>query len=161
MAGKVAAAPAKARSWIWAQGLACGLLVATAPPLAVTLAVLFAPAAAALVVAMENGRRIGRVLLVYGLAAALPWLDVLWNSARDWAACLDLLGGMRLVGLCWGAQAAGWLLAEGIPLVSRLVLETRVRARVARLRDARGRLEEEWGLLEEGRGGARRLAPDA
>jgi len=151
MAAKAAAKP---RSWIWAQGLACGLLVATAAPLAMTLAVLFAPAAAALVLALENGRRIGGVLLVYGLAAALPWLDLLWGAARDWAGCLDLLSGMRLVGVCWGAQAAGWLLAEGIPMVSRLVLETRVHARIARLREAQGRLQEEWGLVEEGKGEA-------
>ncbi len=154
MAGTRVVAPGKPRSWIWAQGLACGLLVATAAPLAVTLAVLFAPAAAALVLAPVNGRRMAGVLLVYALAAALPWLDTLWNAARDWAACLDLLGEMRLVGICWSAQAAGWLLAEGIPMVSRLVLETRVRARIARLREARGRLQVEWGLAEEGKGEA-------
>jgi hypothetical protein len=154
MAAKEAVAPAKARSWIWAQGLSCGLLVATAAPLAVTLGVLFAPAAAALVLAPVNGRRMAGVLLVFGLAAALPWLDVLWSAARDWAASLDLLGGMRLVGVCWGAQAAGWLLGEGIPMVSRLVLETRVRARIARLREARERLQVEWGLVEEEKGEA-------
>ena len=39
------AAPAQGkRSWFWAQGLGCGVLVATAAPLAVVLGVLFAPA---------------------------------------------------------------------------------------------------------------------
>lgn len=154
MAAKGTAPPAKARSWIWAQGLACGVLVATAAPLAVTLGVLFAPAAAALVLAPVNGKRMAGVLLDYGMAAALPWLEVLWSAARDWTTCLDLLGELRLVGICWGAQAGGWLLAEGIPMVSRLVLETRVRARIARLAEARERLQVEWGLVEEGKGEA-------
>jgi hypothetical protein len=148
-----AAAPAKGRSWIWAQGLACGLLVATATPLAFTLAVLFAPAAAVLLLAPAEARRLAGVLLLYGMAAALPWLDVLWSGARNWGACLDLLAEMRLVGVCWGAQAGGWLLGEAVPLVARLVLEGRVRARIARLRDARGRLREEWGLAGEGEEG--------
>jgi len=86
------------------------------------------------------------VLLIYGFAAALPWFDTLWSSARSWPATLDLLASMRLVGVCWGAQAAGWLLGEAVPLVARMVLEGRVRARIARLRDARARLREEWGL---------------
>jgi hypothetical protein len=147
MAGQgQAAAPAKARSWIWAQGLACGLLVATAAPLAFTLAVLFAPAASVLVLASAGARRLAGILLIYGLAAALPWLDVLWSSARSWAATLDLLGEMRLLGVCWGAQAAGWLMGEAVPLGVRMVLDGRVRARIARLQDARARLREEWGL---------------
>jgi hypothetical protein len=139
-------APAKARSWIWAQGLACGVLVATAAPLAFTLAVLFAPAVVAVVLAPSGARRLGGVLMIYGLAAALPWLDMLWNGARSWPASLDLLASMRLVGVCWGAQAAGWLMGEAVPLATRMVLEGRVRARIARLSDARARLQAEWGL---------------
>jgi hypothetical protein len=33
--------------------------------------------------------------------------------------------------------------------VARLVLETQVRARESRLRDARGRLQAEWGMEEK------------
>ena len=67
------AAPAQGkRSWFWAQGLGCGVLVATAAPLAVVLGVLFAPAllAAIMVPPQVATRRLGGVLMVYGLAAA-------------------------------------------------------------------------------------------
>lgn len=147
------------RSWLWAQGLACGIVVATAAPLALVLAVAFAPAGLAALAgplalggageedgAEDGGRKLAGVMLVYGLAAALPWLEALWQAARNWGMALDLLAQLRLVGLCWGAQAAAWLLSEAAPFVARLVLETQVRARQSRLRDARGRLQEEWGL---------------
>jgi len=145
-ARRAAGGPAN-RSWFWAQGLACGILVAMAAPLAMVLAVVFAPAAlGALASSGDHGRRLGGAMLVYGLAAALPWLGGLWATSRDWGMALDLLGGMRLVGECWSAQAAAWLLSEIAPLVARLVLEAWVRARDARLREARRRLQEEWGL---------------
>ena len=151
MAKSVAAAVQGGRSWFWAQGLACGVLVATAAPLAVVLAVLFAPAvlAAIMVRPQEGGgvsRRLGGVLMVYGLAAALPWLHVIWNAAQSWPASLDLLASLRLVAACWGAQGAAWLMGELVPLAARQVLEAKVRARVNRLRDARSRLQAEWGL---------------
>ena len=107
------AAPAQGkRSWFWAQGLGCGVLVATAAP----------------------------------LAAALPWLHVIWSAAQSWPGSLDLLASMRVVAACWGAQGGAWLMGELVPLVARQVLEVKVRARVNRLRDARDRLEAEWGL---------------
>ena len=147
------------RSWLWAQGLACGIVVATAAPLALVLAVAFAPAGLAALAGPlalggageeeapeDGGRKLAGVMLVYGLAAALPWLEALWGAARNWGMALDLLAQMRLVGVCWAAQAAAWLLSEATPFVARLVLETQVRARESRLREARVRLQEEWGL---------------
>lgn len=145
------------RSWLWAQGLACGIVVATAAPLALVLAVAFAPAGLAALAGPlalgggedapeDGGRKLAGVMLVYGMAAALPWLEGLWQAARNWGMALDLLAQMRLVGVCWGAQAAAWLLSEAAPFVARLVLETQVRARQSRLREARSRLQEEWGL---------------
>jgi 4-amino-4-deoxy-L-arabinose transferase-like glycosyltransferase len=137
------------RSWFWAQGLACGVLVATAAPLALVLAVLFAPAVlAALMVPPGASRRQGGILLVYGLAGALPWLQALWAAAQSWPAALDLLATMRLPASCWGAQGGAWLFAQLAPFVARQVLEARVRARIARLEDARRRLRAEWGLEE-------------
>ena len=145
------AAVSGGRSWLWAQGLACGVLMATAAPLAVVLAVLFAPALlAAIMVPPQEGagapRRLGGVLMVYGLAAALPWLHLMWDAAQSWPASVDLLASLRLLAACWGAQGAAWLMGELVPLVARQVLEAKVRARNNRLRDARSRLQAEWGL---------------
>lgn len=144
-----AAAAQGGRSWFWAQGLACGLLVAMAAPLAVVLCVLFAPALLAAMLPPGASRPLGAMLLVYGLAAALPWLFAMWSAAQNWPASLDLLGSMRLVAACWGAQGAAWLMGELVPLVARQVLEAKVRARISRLRDARRRLIAEWGLGED------------
>ena len=136
------------QSWFWALGLGCGVLVATAAPLALVLAVLFAPALLATLAANGSTRRPGAILLVYGFAGVLPWLETLWSGAQNWAVSLDLLASMRVVGVCWGAQAAAWLFGELVPVMARQVLEFRVRARAARLRAVRSRLEEEWGLGE-------------
>ena len=146
----VSAAPG-GRSWFLVQGLACGVIVATAAPLAVVLGVLFAPALLAAILVPPHGggegsKRLGGVLMIYGLAAALPWLHVTWSAAQSWPASLDLLASMRLVAACWGAQGAALLMGELVPLVARQVLEAKVRARVNRLRDARSRLLDEWGL---------------
>ena len=160
MAVPSAGGPPATRSWFWAQGLALGLLVATAAPLALVLAILFAPA---LLVALMSpppaaggiagpapaARPMGGILVVYGLAAALPWLQAIWAGAQNWPASLDLLSAMRLLPACWGAQAGAWLAGELVPFVARQVLEARVRLRVGRLRDARGRLVAEWGLETE------------
>ena len=91
-------------------------------------------------------RRSGGVLLVYGLAAALPWLHVIWSAAQSWPGSLDLLASLRVVVACWGAQGGAWLMGELVPLIARQVLEVKVRARVNRLREARNRLQAEWGL---------------
>ncbi|MCC6716949.1 MAG: hypothetical protein IT555_03620 [Acetobacteraceae bacterium] len=152
MAAPSAGGPPVTRSWFWAQGLACGLLVATAAPLAMVLAVLFAPAALVALMsppATAAHRQMGGILLVYGMAAALPWLQQLWAGAQSWPVSLDLLSAMRLLPSCWGAQAAAWLAGELVPFVARQILEARVRLRVNRLRDARSRLVAEWGLEEE------------
>lgn len=135
------------RSWFWVQGLGCGVLVATAAPLALVLGVALAPTIlAALAAAPGHGRRAAGVLAVYGAAGLLPWLQPLWGAAQSWPASLDILAELRLVSVCWGAQAGAWLLGEIVPLVARQVMEVKVRARMARLEDARFRLRAEWGI---------------
>ena len=147
MARPASKAGGDGRSWFWVQGLACGVVVATSAPLALVLGVLFAPALlAALMLPPGVPRRVAGILLVYGLAGALPWMQALWATAQSWPASLDLLSQLGLAASCWGAQAAAWLLGEIVPFVARLVLDTRVRVRANRLREARSRLQDEWGL---------------
>jgi hypothetical protein len=131
------------RSWLWAQGLGCGVLVASAAPLALVLGVALAPVG---LCAAGGAGALARILAVYAGAALAPWGWELWAVARDWPAAMDLLAEARLPGMAWAAQGAGWLLSQAAPMVARLVMETRVKARIARLRDARTRLAAEWGL---------------
>jgi len=72
----------------------------------------------------------------------------LWAGAQSWPISLDLLTRLHLPGAVWGAQAAAWLLGELVPVAARQVLEVRVRARRSQLREARSRLQLEWGLGE-------------
>lgn len=135
----------RGRSGLWAQGLACGLLVATAAPLALVLAVALAPVG---LVALAGAGAMARIMAVYGVAALAPWAGETWRAAQHWPAALDLLGGWQLVAWAWCAQGAAWLVSQAAPLGARLVMEARVRARMARLREARARLAAEWGLEE-------------
>ena len=57
---------------------------------------------------------------------------------------------MQLLSVCWGGQAAAWLLGQVVPLIGRQVLEAKVRARIGRLQDAKQRLREEWGMQDGG-----------
>lgn len=138
--------PAPRRSPPWLQGLSCGLLVATAAPLALVLAVALAPALTWMAVAPVAARGQARVMLVYAVAAVAPFTATLWDVARSWPAAQGLLEELRLPVLAWAAQGGGWLLGQLAPLVARMAMEARVMVRAARLREARDRLRAEWGM---------------
>jgi hypothetical protein len=136
----------KQSSLVWVQGLACGALAALAPSLAFMVAVLLGPGLLALVLNREPGRPIGRAVLLCGLAACVGPVRALWASGHGIGASLALVGDVGVVGSAWSAAAAGWLLAEIAPIAVRAVLEGSSLARAGKLRAARERLTEEWGL---------------
>jgi hypothetical protein len=131
---------------MWAEGLACGALVALLPPTALLLGVLLAPVIVALMLDHEPGKPVGRSVALCALAAAVGPVRALWAAGHTLTASLVLLGDLSLVGTVWSAAAAGWLLAELAPLLTRVALEAISRSRAARLRAARAKLVEEWGL---------------
>jgi hypothetical protein len=140
------AGAARHGSRLWLLGVGSGLLAALATPTAVLGGLLLAPALLALVLDSSPQRSLARPILFCGLAAALRPLLALWADGHTMAASLSLAADLSTLGLAWAAQAAAWLLGELLPLVVGLAQEARSRARVARLRDARARLEQEWGL---------------
>lgn len=79
------------------------------------------------------------------MAAAVP-LRTLWTAGHTMATASALAGNARIVGIAWSAAAAGWLLAEILPIGIRAVLGTLSLARAVRLRLERERLVEAWGL---------------
>jgi hypothetical protein len=133
-------------SRLWWLGVGSGLLAALATPTAVLGGLLLAPALLALVFDTLPQRLLARPILFCGLAAALRPLLALWTDGHTMAASLTLAADLTTVGLAWAAQAAAWLLGELLPLILGLAQDARARARIARLRDARARLEQEWGL---------------
>lgn len=135
-------------SLVWLQGLLCGALVTLATPTALLLGVLLAPALVAVVFDHEPGRPRARSIALFGMAASVGSLRTLWMTGHSMAIAAALAGDARVVGIAWAAAAAGWLMAEILPIGVRAVLETLSIARAVRLRADRAKLVEEWGLDE-------------
>ena len=143
--GAAAKAGGGGNSLIWMQGLACGTLVALVPAMAVLLGVLLAPALVALALDQEPGRPVGRSALLCALAGAIGPVRALWAAGHGVDAALALLSGLGPIGIAWAAAAAGWLMAELIPLLARLGLEALAGTRLIALRATRTRHLAEWG----------------
>ena len=131
---------------LWLQGLLCGALIVAFPAIGLLLGVLLAPGLAAILVDRSNGRVVARIMLLMGLTVAGHAVAALWHSGHMIAGSFELIGNLRLVVASWTAQACGWLLAELAPAIAAIVLETKARGRIARLRARRAAHEDEWSL---------------
>lgn len=138
--------PARRGSSGWLLGLGCGLLAALATPTAVLAGMLLAPSIVAWLLDPTPERGIARPMLFCGLAAALRPMLALWQGGHGMGTSLELAADLPTLGLAWAAQATAWLVGELAPLGVGLAQAARNRARIARLRIERARLEEEWGL---------------
>lgn len=131
---------------VWLQGLACGAVVALATPTALLLALMLVPTGMAFLLDPRPERPAARPVLLFGLAATLPSLLVLWRGGHSIDLAFSLCTDVSVLGVAWASQAAGWLLAEIAPLCTRLALDARSAARTAKLRAARARFEADWGI---------------
>ncbi len=135
-----------ARSLVWVQGLICGGLVAWLPATATLGAILLAPGLIAYIADRSPSRAVGRAVCLFGAVMASHSLLALWHAGNSMAASLGMAGDMRRVASAWAIQAAGWLLVELAPVLTRLVLDAKAQARIATLRRQRVVLEDEWNL---------------
>lgn len=133
-------------SLVWVQGLLCGALVTLATPTALLLGVLLGPAMIAVVLDSEPGRPTGRSVALFSMAASVAPLKALWTTGHTMRGALNLVGSLDLVATAWSAAAAGWLMAQILPIAMRTVLEALGTARSARLRAERAKLVADWGL---------------
>lgn len=138
--------PDEPRSLLWLQGLLCGGLAALATPTALLLVVLFGPALLATLLDRQPGRPTARCIALCGLSAVVTPMRLLWAAGQTMQAAIALASDTETIARAWGAAAGGWLLAELMPIAVRAVLETISRTHAASLRQARSRLEAEWGL---------------
>jgi len=150
-AAKAGKAPAQAaaggvRSVVWLSGLACGVLAAIAPGVAIVAAGLLAPGFVALKLDREPGRAVARTVLTCGLAGCVHPVIALWNTGQSFDAAMSIVTDPGVLGVAWSAAAAGWLLTQLAPLLVRAALEAGALGRATRLRAARGRLTEAWGI---------------
>lgn len=134
------------RSLAWAQGLACGALVALAPGLAVLLGVLLAPSMLALALERTAGRPVLRGVALCNATACVGPVRAFWAGGHGLGAATAVLAMPRPLAIAWGTGAAGWLLAELCPLGLRLILDAQAAARSARLRARRAELAAGWEM---------------
>jgi len=134
------------RSVVWLSGLACGVLAAIVPGIAIVAAGLLAPGVVALRLDREPGRPVARTVLTCGLAGCVHPVTTLWNTGQSFATAIAIVADPTTVGIAWGAAAAGWLLTQIAPLAVRVGLEAVALGRSTRLRAARSRIAEAWGL---------------
>ena len=130
----------------WLSGLACGLLAAVAPGIVMLLLWLLMPALLALRYDPEPGRPVARTVLTCGLAFCVRPVMALWNVGYSSDAAFALLADPGVFGPPWSAAAAGWLAAQLLPIAVRVGLDAAALARAARLKAARAKLAEAWGL---------------
>jgi hypothetical protein len=129
---------------MWLQGLVFGVLVVLSPPTAVLLGVLLMPSLTIMFADRSPGKPVARAVLLYGLAAAaLPVMD-LWNDAHGMDESLALASNTHVLAIAWAAQAAGWLMAELLPLLVGLVLDVSAAAETATLKRERAALAANW-----------------
>ena len=141
-----ASQPRPQHSLVWLQGLLCGALATLATPTALVLGVLLGPAMIALVLDHEPGKPTGRTVALFSMAASVGPLRTLWTTGHSIPVATDLIASMNVVGTAWTAAAAGWLLAQILPIAVRAVLEVLSITRSARLRAERAKLTADWGL---------------
>jgi hypothetical protein len=142
----VSSPPPRQRSLVWLQGLLCGALATLATPTALLLAVLLGPALLAMLLDREPGKPTGRSVALFAMAASVDPLKTLWLAGHTLATATALLSNLKVLGSAWIASAAGWLLAQLLPIAVRTVLDALSIARSARLRAERAKLVEAWGL---------------
>jgi|SRR5579859_1623805 len=133
-------------SLVWLQGLLCGALATLATPTALLLSVLLGPALLAAFLDAEQGKPVGRSVVLFSMAASVEPLKTLWMSGHTMQVAASLVGDLQVVGYAWIAAAAGWLLAQVLPIAVRTVLDALGLARSAQLRAERAKLVSEWGL---------------
>ncbi len=147
-AAKASAAPGAGggRSVVWLSGLACGVLAAIEPGVAIVAAGLLAPGIVAVRLDREPGRPMARTVLTCGLAACVQPVMTLWNTGQSIATAIQIVTDPATIGFAWSAAAGGWLLTQIAPLAVRAALEAAAVARATRLRAIRSRIAAAWGL---------------
>jgi hypothetical protein len=141
------AAPSGA-SLMWAQGLACGGILAFMPALGLLLAALFWPVVVALVLDKAPGRPVARGVALCAAAASVGAVRSAWSGGLGLNATLALATDLHVLATAWLAAAGGWALAGLAPLAARAAMDAASAARTARLRAERTRLRARFGWDE-------------
>ena len=86
------------RSVIWLSGLACGVLAAIEPGVAMVTAGLLVPGALALRLDRDPGRAVARTVLTCGLAGCVQPIITLWNTGRSFDTAIRIVTDPTIFG---------------------------------------------------------------
>lgn len=129
---------------VWLQGILCGLGIAAVPGAGVLAFGLLVPGLLVLLFDRSPGRALGRAVLIWNLAGAVGTVVAGWHDdVRD---AMQRLSSPTGLFLAWGIAAAGWLVAQLVPVIVELALRSRDMAQARVLRAERREYEEEWSL---------------
>ena len=131
----------------WRVLLAVPVLAAVvllAGPMALLAGVLLLPAMMAWAGDAAQGHHAPRAVLLFGIAAATPSLIALWATGDRLADAIGMSTDLRTLAFCWAIQAGAWLLAQLIPVLLALALQSQAARRQALLHARRDALESEW-----------------
>jgi hypothetical protein len=127
-------------------GLACGGAIAVAPDIAAAIIVLQLPGILALLLDPSPGRAIGKTMLLCQTAASIRPIVSIWFQCDGLRACVGLATDTRTMLTVLLAAAGGFVLAQALPLVLKLLDDARIKVRRAHLIAERQKLVEEWEL---------------
>ena len=127
-------------------GLAGGGLIALSPDIAMPLAVLLLPGLFALVLDRTPGCGVARAMLLFQAAACVHPVVDSWYRCAGIDGCMSYLAEWPNVLQAWLAAAAAWVVTQVLPLILKVVDDSRLRFRRSTLLAKRQALATEWGL---------------
>jgi hypothetical protein len=127
-------------------GLACGGAIAIAPDIAAAVMVLLIPGALALILDPSPGRAIGKTMLLCQSAASVHPIVSIWSQCDGLRECVALVTDRRTVLIIVLAAAGGFVLAQALPMVLKVLDDARIKVRCEHLTMERQKLLAEWEL---------------
>ena len=129
-----------------AIGLACGGAIAVAPDVAAAALVLQVPGALAFLLDPSPGRAIGKTMLLCQGAASIRPIVSIWFQCDQIRVCVAMATQRTTVLTVLLAAAAGFVLAQALPLILKVLDDARIKTRGEHLAAERKKLVAEWEL---------------
>jgi hypothetical protein len=129
-----------------AVGLACGSAMAVAPDIAAAALVLQIPGAVALLLDPSPGRAIGKTMLLCQGAASVRPIESIWFQCDHIRVCVAMATQQSNVLTVLLAAAGGFVLAQALPLMLKVLDDARIKIRAEHLAAQRQKLVAEWEL---------------
>lgn len=133
---------------LWCGGLGCGAMVVLSPASAVLLLSLIVPVLLVMLLPEDGpGGRVARAALLFGLAASLHPLRMLWDNDATLQSAITLIRQPLVLLTAWVAILAAWFTAEFSSIVLRLTADLGASTHRRALTVDLAALEAEWGTL--------------